>query len=135
RNLIRTRRAVAHVGSVARLGDYKRRARARGVNAVQLPVLGTAYFGVDKVIRELTQQMAAIYKYSLSLPHLSGSNTTELRRQLGLLDSTCIVVGTTIGVGIFLVPGLIARELGSPRLILATWVVTGIISLFGALAY
>jgi len=60
---------------------------------------------------------------------------TELRRQLGLLDSTCIVVGTTIGVGIFLVPGLIARELGSPRLILATWVVTGIISLFGALAY
>jgi len=54
---------------------------------------------------------------------------------LGLLDSSCIVIGTTIGVGIFLVPGSIARELGSPWMILATWVVTGIISLFGALAY
>ena len=69
-------------------------------------------------------------------PSPSGANvTTELRRQLGLLDSTCIVIGTTIGVGIFLVPGSIARELGSPLLILATWVITGIISLFGALAY
>ena len=32
-------------------------------------------------------------------------------------------------------PGLIARSLGSPLLILATWVATGIISFFGALAY
>ncbi len=52
-----------------------------------------------------------------------------------MLDSTCIVIGTTIGVGIFLVPGLIARDLGSPLWILGTWVATGIISLFGALAY
>ena len=51
------------------------------------------------------------------------------------MDATCIVIGTTIGVGIFLVPGSIARELGSPQLILAAWVATGIISLFGALAY
>ena len=59
----------------------------------------------------------------------------ELRRQLGALDSTCIVIGTTVGVAIFLVPGSIARELGSPALTLAIWVITGIISLFGALAY
>ena len=69
-----------------------------------------------------------------SLPH-SVPTHTELRRQLGLLDSTCIVIGTTIGVAIFLVPGLIARDLGSPLWILGTWVATGIISLFGALAY
>jgi APA family basic amino acid/polyamine antiporter len=71
----------------------------------------------------------------LSSPLSTTTTRTELRRQLGLLDSTCIVIGTTIGVGIFLVPGSIARELGSPTLILATWVITGIISLFGALAY
>jgi basic amino acid/polyamine antiporter, APA family len=71
----------------------------------------------------------------LSSPLPGTTTRTELRRQLGFLDSTCIVIGTTIGVGIFLVPGSIARELGSPPLILATWVVTGIISLFGALAY
>jgi APA family basic amino acid/polyamine antiporter len=51
------------------------------------------------------------------------------------LDSTAIVIGTTIGVGIFLVPGFIARELGAQLPIFATWIITGIISVFGALAY
>jgi APA family basic amino acid/polyamine antiporter len=60
---------------------------------------------------------------------------SELPRQLNLLDATSIVIGTTIGVGIFIVPASIARALPSPSLILATWVITGIISFFGALAY
>jgi APA family basic amino acid/polyamine antiporter len=60
---------------------------------------------------------------------------SELPRQLSLLDCTSIVIGTTIGVGIFIVPASIARELPSPFLILATWVTTGMISFFGALAY
>ncbi|HWC00502.1 MAG TPA: amino acid permease, partial [Bryobacteraceae bacterium] len=59
----------------------------------------------------------------------------ELQRALSLFDAACIVVGTTIGVGIFLVPGSIARALPSVPLILATWVATGIISFFGALGY
>jgi APA family basic amino acid/polyamine antiporter len=61
--------------------------------------------------------------------------TAHLPRKLGLLDATCIVIGTTIGAGIFLVPSSIARELPSMKLILAIWVVTGVISYFGALAY
>src|SRR5580692_2428870 len=63
------------------------------------------------------------------------SKAAELPRELNLLDSTCIVIGTTIGVGIFIVPGTIARELPSPMLILAVWVIAGVISFFGALAY
>src|SRR5437016_9885859 len=59
----------------------------------------------------------------------------ELPRQLSLLDATCIVIGTTIGVGIFIVPASIARDLPSPAAILAIWIITGIISFFGALAY
>jgi APA family basic amino acid/polyamine antiporter len=59
----------------------------------------------------------------------------ELPRELSLFDSICIVIGTTIGVGIFIVPGTIARELPSPTIILAVWVITGVISFFGALAY
>ena len=59
----------------------------------------------------------------------------ELSRQLNLLDAISIVIGTTIGVGIFIVPGSIARELPSPSIILAIWIITGIISFFGALAY
>src|SRR5262245_52789569 len=40
-----------------------------------------------------------------------------------------------IGAGIFLVPSSIARDLGSPSLVLVVWLFTGAVSLFGALAY
>jgi APA family basic amino acid/polyamine antiporter len=63
------------------------------------------------------------------------SKIAELPRELNLMDSTCIVIGTTIGVGIFIVPGTIARELQSPMMILAVWAIAGVISFFGALAY
>jgi APA family basic amino acid/polyamine antiporter len=72
---------------------------------------------------------------STTPPSAGPETAAELPRQLGLLDSTSIVIGTTIGVGIFIVPGSIARELPSASLILATWTITGIISFFGALAY
>ena len=59
----------------------------------------------------------------------------ELPRKLGLLDAAVIVVGTVIGSAIFLVPSSVARSLPSARLILLVWVVTGVLSFFGALAY
>ena len=59
----------------------------------------------------------------------------ELPRKLSLLNSTTIVVGTIIGSGIFLVPNLIARNLSSPGMTLGVWIFTGVLSLFGALAY
>ena len=40
-----------------------------------------------------------------------------------------------IGSGIFLVPNLVGRELSAPVAIMAVWVLTGILSFFGALAY
>lgn len=40
-----------------------------------------------------------------------------------------------IGSGIFLVPNLVAQNLSSPVAILGVWVVTGVLSFFGALAY
>ncbi|HVI07205.1 MAG TPA: amino acid permease [Candidatus Binatia bacterium] len=58
----------------------------------------------------------------------------ELPRKLGLFDSLSIVIGITIGAGIFLVPNLIARELNSGAAILGLWVFAGVISFFGALA-
>ncbi len=59
----------------------------------------------------------------------------DLPRKLGLLDATTIVIGTTIGGGIFIIPAVIAREVPSVPAILAIWVATGLISFFGALAY
>src|SRR5229473_7640033 len=59
----------------------------------------------------------------------------QLPRKLGLLDATLIVIGIVIGSGIFLLPNLIARNLPSASAILAVWVVAGVLSYFGALAY
>jgi basic amino acid/polyamine antiporter, APA family len=61
-------------------------------------------------------------------------NSTDLPRKLGLLDALSIVVGVSIGGGIFLVPNLIAQQLHSIPSILAVWIFAGIISFFGALA-
>jgi APA family basic amino acid/polyamine antiporter len=59
----------------------------------------------------------------------------DLPRRLGMLDATAIVIGIVIGSGIFLLPNLIARNLPSPTAILAVWVISGVLSFFGALAY
>jgi APA family basic amino acid/polyamine antiporter len=59
----------------------------------------------------------------------------ELPRTLGLLDSAAIVVGIVIGAGIFLAPRLVARALPSAPLILAVWIVCGVLCFFGGLAY
>jgi len=59
---------------------------------------------------------------------------TDLPRKLGLLDSLAIVVGIVIGGGIFLVPNLVARNLGSEASILGVWLFAGVASFFGALA-
>src|SRR5216684_454763 len=60
---------------------------------------------------------------------------SELPRELGLLDSTAVVVGIVIGAGIFLVPRLVAQALPSAPLMLAVWIASGVICFFGALAY
>jgi APA family basic amino acid/polyamine antiporter len=59
----------------------------------------------------------------------------DLPRKLGLLDATALVIGIVIGSGIFVLPNLIARNLPSPGAILAVWIVSGVLSFFGALAY
>ena len=59
----------------------------------------------------------------------------QLPRRLGLLDATLIVIGIVIGSGIFLLPNVIARSLPSGFAIVAVWIVAGVLSYFGALAY
>lgn len=54
---------------------------------------------------------------------------------LGLFSSTAIVAGSMIGSGIFLVDADIARGTNSPALFLAAWVVTGVMTMIGALSY
>ena len=65
-------------------------------------------------------------------PHEPGR---EFKRELGLLDSTMIVVGSMIGSGIFIVSADIARTVGSPGYLLLVWAITGAITLIAALSY
>lgn len=58
-----------------------------------------------------------------------------LRRSLGTIDSALIIIGIVIGSGIFVLPNLIARALPSAGAIIAAWIVSGVLSYFGALAY
>jgi basic amino acid/polyamine antiporter, APA family len=59
----------------------------------------------------------------------------ELPRKLGMLDATVMIIGIVIGAGIFVLPNLIARDLPSAPAVLSLWVVSGILSIIGALAY
>ncbi|HEU5310517.1 MAG TPA: amino acid permease, partial [Candidatus Eisenbacteria bacterium] len=57
-----------------------------------------------------------------------------LRRQIGLYAATAVTVGSIIGSGIFRSPHSVARELPSEGLMLAAWIVGGLLSMVGALA-
>ncbi|TAE27914.1 MAG: amino acid permease [Candidatus Kapaibacterium sp.] len=61
--------------------------------------------------------------------------TQGFRRELGLLSSTMIVVGSMVGSGIFIVSADIARTVGSPAMLLGVWLATGIMTLIAALSY
>ena len=51
------------------------------------------------------------------------------------LDATALVVGSMVGSGIFIVSADIARQLGSPGLLLAVWLAAGVTTVMGALTY
>ena len=60
---------------------------------------------------------------------------TEFNRGLGLYDSTMVVVGSMIGSGIFIVSADMGRLVGSPGWLLGAWVLTGLLTVVGALSY
>jgi APA family basic amino acid/polyamine antiporter len=59
----------------------------------------------------------------------------DVKPTLGWFSATAIVAGSMLGSGIFIVSADIARTLGSPALLLAIWVFSGILTVFGAMSY
>src|SRR5262245_17005468 len=57
-----------------------------------------------------------------------------LRRVIGFTGGLAVIVGTTIGSGVFRKPYTLARDVGDPATIIALWVVFGLVTLCGALA-
>ncbi|MBI2416350.1 MAG: amino acid permease [Ignavibacteriales bacterium] len=57
----------------------------------------------------------------------------ELKRRLSLTAATMIVAGSMIGSGIFRKPATMAGQLMSPELLIAVWIIAGVITFIGAL--
>src|ERR1700744_5666733 len=60
---------------------------------------------------------------------------TEFRQALGLFDSVMVVAGIMVGWGIFSVSAEISRQVGSAGWLLVAWIITGVLTVFGALSY
>jgi APA family basic amino acid/polyamine antiporter len=70
-----------------------------------------------------------------STPSVTARNGTTLTQGLGLFDATTLVMGSMIGSGVFIVAADIARQVQSPALLLATWVVSALMTMVAALSY
>jgi amino acid transporter len=57
----------------------------------------------------------------------------ELPRRLGLLSAAAVLVGSTIGSGIFRVPSAVAAHVGTVGSMAMLWVLGAVVALFGAL--
>jgi len=62
-------------------------------------------------------------------------NAPTFQQRLGLFDATMLVMGTMIGSGIFVTSQDIASDVGSAGWLLAIWVLSGIMTVLGALSY
>ncbi len=69
------------------------------------------------------------------MPPALQKSENQFSKELSLLDSTMIVIGSMIGSGIFIVSADVARYLGGAGWVLLAWIVTGIVTLIGALSY
>src|SRR6185437_7283124 len=56
-------------------------------------------------------------------------------RGLGLFDSVMMVIGVMIGSGIFIVSAEMSRQIGSAGGLLIAWILTGVLTVCGALSY
>src|ERR1700688_956798 len=71
----------------------------------------------------------------VSPPEAEQAGTAGFQRRLGPFDATMLVAGSMIGSGIFIVSADISRDVGSAGGLLAVWLVTGLLTVCGALSY
>src|SRR4051812_24355358 len=53
---------------------------------------------------------------------------------LGIFSAVMLVAGGVIGSGIFRKPGIMAAQVGSPEVLLAVWLLAGVVSILGTLS-
>jgi len=68
-----------------------------------------------------------------SLEDRAQGKDNELSRRLGLTSSIMIVIGSVVGSGIFLTPSNVAAAVQIPGVMIFVWILTGLLTLAGAL--
>src|SRR3954462_4054893 len=61
------------------------------------------------------------------------TDAERLPRRLGLWSAVAVLVGSTIGSGIFRVPSTVAADVGTLGAMMLIWLLGAVIALFGAL--
>ena len=75
------------------------------------------------------------YKHSDQVVILK-MKTTEMKKNMGVMSAISIVVGCVIGAGVFFKPYAIYQATGgAPGLGLLSWLIGGLVSIFGALTF
>src|SRR6059058_2521034 len=67
--------------------------------------------------------------------HMANTTTerASLQRQLGLWSAVAVLIGSTIGSGIFRSPAGVTDKLPGPLPVMAVWIAGGLFALCGAL--
>ncbi|HEY0111181.1 MAG TPA: amino acid permease, partial [Fibrella sp.] len=71
---------------------------------------------------------------SASSPAPEPATTTAIRPKIGLLSAIVFVISSVVGTGVFKKVVPMSAELGSPTLVLAAWLIAGLVSLAGTLS-
>jgi basic amino acid/polyamine antiporter, APA family len=76
--------------------------------------------------------------FVLNINSLAKPMKTEshlFQKRVNLFDGISLVAGAMIGSGIFIVSADIARNVGSPGWLMVVWLITGVITVIGAISY
>lgn len=65
----------------------------------------------------------------------SNGDGVKMKKELALIDGVAIIVGIIIGAGIFVSPKGVLRSSGSVGEAIIVWILSGLLSMIGALCY
>lgn len=72
---------------------------------------------------------------SVSAADSTGGSGVKLKKELGVVDGVAIIVGVIVGAGIFVSPKGVLLYSGSVGQAIIVWVLSGVLSMVGALCY